>query len=1055
MNVVERLLCVVSYLKSIKNLSSKNNKSWNNELEEMSNRVSLGEGIPPTIRALVDEDYVNEDRTDIEKWRHCGENILYALPYSDAQKEIMIKLSENFGVVVEGPPGTGKSHSAANLIGHLIAHGKRVLVTSERDKPLRSILDKVPETIRPLCLCISENDGQTLSRADNSIRQIIDNLNLDMDKLSKEIKSLEGELETCRNRQKALNNNLKKFLCIGNREIKYCGRTYKLSGVESWLKENEDSYSWIEDDISSTQKPPLSDAKFSRLIYLISNISKEDLIQFHEMGGFLYNIPPCNELIEKMRRVMELKKNYIKYKRAVKDWCISYNINYDYDDIIKRIEDAENFLQDIQGTWLHSVLECTRKGETAKLVLQQTILKCNYYIKKIGSIKKEISGHNVEIPKDMDISFLEENFNLVYKQFEEKGKINRFFRLFHGPCESILDKSSVDGKTIETKEQAKIAKLYIEQCTIEDNLINLWNNSMKEYGAEEISNVSLNAITNLEDYINKIDMIINWDVKVRDKIVASMRKVVFLSKIDWYNVETYSNLKYGILSIKYISEYENLKSYTTSIGKLISNTNGFEEVVQALNKNDILSLRQSYKKLERLKEIGSSIIELEYLMEKINKDCPKLGQALINEEDKLNMLVKYRNFSVAWSWKQMNSLLKDNLEKFKLEDIEKEIEKEKDRENHLMGSLVEKGAWYNLISNIEEGQKRSICAWREAIKRIGKGNSKANLEYINLAKKEMASFKDVIPVWLMPINKVIENFSLSEKAFDVVIMDEGSECNIFAISALFRAKKAVILGDDKETNLETLGVNKNQIRTLIKKHLKGVPHSEWFDMGTSIYSTALRIFHNKVTLKECFRSLPQIIGFSNELCYSNEIIPAANFKLNEIPGSPIQTVRVDGQRDKTKPINLKEAESIVNKIVECCSDSKYNGMTMGVISLLGDAQGAVIEGMLKERLKEREIIDRKLTCGNPSSFQGEERDVIFLSMVISNDVKFTALTREADIRRFNLAASRARKQMWLFYSIDPESINSECVRGKLLKYCMNFNKKNSKKVSGKDIYRIA
>ena len=84
-----------------------------------------------------------------------------------------------------------------------------------------------------------------------------------------------------------------------------------------------------------------------------------------------------------------------------------------------------------------------------------------------------------------------------------------------------------------------------------------------------------------------------------------------------------------------------------------------------------------------------------------------------------------------------------------------------------------------------------------------------------------------------------------------------------------------------------------------------------------------------------------------------------------------------------------------------------------------------------------EMIERRLICGDAYSFQGDERDIMFLSMVIANNAKFAALTKESDIRRFNVAASRARNQMWLFHSVDLENLNSKCVRASLLSYCLN------------------
>lgn len=78
-------------------------------------------------------------------------------------------------------------------------------------------------------------------------------------------------------------------------------------------------------------------------------------------------------------------------------------------------------------------------------------------------------------------------------------------------------------------------------------------------------------------------------------------------------------------------------------------------------------------------------------------------------------------------------------------------------------------------------------------------------------------------------------------------------------------------------------------------------------------------------------------------------------------------------------------------------------------------------------------------------------------------MKYTALTKESDIRRFNVAASRAKNQMWLFYSIEPENLSRECIRFALLDYCINYNnyQKDNKSINyvfyselQRDVYKL-
>jgi very-short-patch-repair endonuclease len=92
--------------------------------------------------------------------------------------------------------------------------------------------------------------------------------------------------------------------------------------------------------------------------------------------------------------------------------------------------------------------------------------------------------------------------------------------------------------------------------------------------------------------------------------------------------------------------------------------------------------------------------------------------------------------------------------------------------------------------------------------------------------------------------------------------------------------------------------------------------------------------------------------------------------------------------------------------------------------------------MLTNRIGAEEVERRCLICGDAYDFQGDERDIIFLSMVAAPNERIGALVKEADKRRFNVAASRARDQLWVFYSATLNDLNPECMRYKLLSYCI-------------------
>ena len=207
------------------------------------------------------------------------------------------------------------------------------------------------------------------------------------------------------------------------------------------------------------------------------------------------------------------------------------------------------------------------------------------------------------------------------------------------------------------------------------------------------------------------------------------------------------------------------------------------------------------------------------------------------------------------------------------------------------------------------------------------------------------------------------------------------------------------------------------------------------------------MFKDTISLREHFRCMPEIIGFSNRISYTNEpLYPLRQYPANRL--EPIMSKYLPhGYREggSTNPYNEVEADEIVTTIKECINNKEYNGKTIGVISLLGNNQAKLIQTKLIAEIGAEVMEERQIICGDAYAFQGDERDVIFLSMVAAKgETRITALTTESARQRFNVAASRAKDQLWLMHSISVNDIgNRECMRYQLLSYMADPLKEES------------
>jgi ATP-dependent exoDNAse (exonuclease V) alpha subunit len=101
------------------------------------------------------------------------DSLLFPLPTNEEQRQIARRLQRDPCVLVKGPPGTGKSHTIANLICHLLARGERILVTAHAPKALTVLRGLLPDDVRDLCVTALGSSREDQRLLDESVRGIL------------------------------------------------------------------------------------------------------------------------------------------------------------------------------------------------------------------------------------------------------------------------------------------------------------------------------------------------------------------------------------------------------------------------------------------------------------------------------------------------------------------------------------------------------------------------------------------------------------------------------------------------------------------------------------------------------------------------------------------------------------------------------------------------------------------------------------------------------------------------------------------------------------------
>eukprot|EP00960_Hanusia_phi_P020220 597501-Hanusia_phi.AAC.1 len=310
-----------------------------------------------------------------------------------------------------------------------------------------------------------------------------------------------------------------------------------------------------------------------------------------------------------------------------------------------------------------------------------------------------------------------------------------------------------------------------------------------------------------------------------------------------------------------------------------------------------------------------------------------------------------------------------------------------------------------------ESLRRIFKTFAEHDPKVKKGGKLPNS--YNRQKRELddiwerGSLLKLLPIWIIPTEKVSELLPSEIGCFDLVMIEEASQSDALSLPVIFRGKQVCIIGDDEQVS-PTESKN-DAVEKLLEKNLVGIPRSTIENLmpGKSIFDLFQEVYADcRVKLYEHFRCLPDLIQFSNHEFYGGKLIPLRR----EASPCTIKSVFVNEDSDREsstyrgKKENRKEADEIVKTDMRAATKT-----SIGVISLWGNKQSNQIQKRLRTEplISSQQFEDHEIKCGDAREFQGSERDVIMLSMVAQGKCRAIC---DPDYRKaFNVAASRARK----------------------------------------------
>jgi very-short-patch-repair endonuclease len=980
-----------------------------------------------------------------EQWAFGDSRLYFPLPQNDEQRRIAQSLAERPYVLVKGPPGTGKSHTIANLICHLLAQGGRVLITAHAPKALEILLDLLPQEIGRLCVTALGSTREDERRLEESVRTILgrkdsfpdvrqsaarlEQMERELRELEEEVARLDREMRECREAETYTHRP-------------YAGYEGTASQIAQLVEKEREIYGWFPDLPDEDSRCPL---RPEEILFLAETHSKLNETRIRELSQEIgaESLPSPEQFTAALNELAATEQEY-------REACASHGageLRFLHRVNTEGLARAREFLTSFHE---QAMIAQRRLGALTDILLADLLAgkreewavlasELDRILVRMREAMQQRADARVELPRDLPVRQLKADAGRRLEHFAMGGRrgfgplapsVVRATRYVETSCR-------VNGLPPRRAEQLQQLIAFLEFEEALEGFEGLWRVGL------DVPRTSHSVIlSHLTAAVEQLRRILNLFEDPAHHplgyIAPSARQTLHEEghRLKWLALLGAELTRRRLEAVR-----ARIDGWVTMVDRVVAlgNTHRCMLAIQdAVHRRDAAAYAAAWQTRERVRKEKQITARYEELLGRLQREHPALVQRIRETQGDPSWRDRWISLERAWLWAAANKWLQKVSDPRRYEDLTRLRQRKQQQMEKKLLELASEKAWLHLFERLDDATQQHLTAWTKAMSRIGAGTGIHAHRHRRQARQYLVRCLPCMPAWIMPLHKVWETVEARPGLFDTVIVDEASQAGVDSLLVLLLARRIVVVGDDQQNSPEAVGVAEEDIKRLIRDHLGQFTFAAEFRPDTSLYDHAERAFGQPISLREHFRCVREIIRFSNELCYRQApLIPLRQPPPERL--EPIKTTFVsDGKSggEGQKLVNEAEADAIVDQIQLCIKDERYADKTMGVIVLQGRRQAEIIEDRLAQALTPKLRGDHRIRCGVPATFQGDQRDVIFLSMVVAPNQRFRALTEIEARRRFNVAMSRARDQVWLFHSVELGDLNPEDLRHRLLRFCL-------------------
>ncbi|OPX96723.1 MAG: hypothetical protein A4E59_01022 [Syntrophorhabdus sp. PtaB.Bin027] len=922
-----------------------------------------------------------------------ADSVYHILDADSSQIAAIEDIKAGKNLVIQGPPGTGKSQTIANAIADLLAQGKKVLFISEKMAALEVVKERLDRVgLGDFCLEIHSKKA--------NIKDIHEKIKktLKIDKpreidISNQIARLESLKKDLNNYSAAL------YTSMGNRNL----TPYALYGLNEVIKKHFTRYSREMVRFHFNNADKLSEKEWEACIASLNNLGavfpRVRPVQQNPWYGCNPGVVHPADLSEIL--VMIQKTNIAFFDLQRKMEALATITGLAYPDNINELKNA------IGSTKLfvspNPIDRNLLLNDSWNLPNQQVGLTIEK-LKNYHNIRQQILQRFKSNILDFDVeSFLKE-FKTLSNQFVLLKAFNSRYKVLRGQAYSLYLKNVSYPDNVIINDFTKI----FNTISIRDNI-----RADREFGRSLFGSLWQDENSNPEDLQEFSQWIIQFRRKMLEDVFTEKTVDIMSHGVSPAHIEKATN--------EVTQAFQEFQQYLQMLFQKLN----FSVEKRFLFKEDLVEF-QKYQLLLSLWKENISLLQTWSHYATFSQDCNAIMPCNfidILEEQNIDPDDVIPTFEGNYNEEMLRKAFKKQpeLSRFLGDVHEEKIRSFADLDRKIIEHNRQRLIW-KLCKDmpditIEASPNSEMGILKQQFER-----KRGRMPIRQLIKNTSGLLQKIKPCFMMGPLSVALFLDPRSIQFDVIIFDEASQVRPEdALGALLRGNQAAIIGDSRQlpptTFFDKMIVDEIDDAEAIPAMISGIE---------SILNLCNICFPSK-TLRWHYRSRHEtLIALSNEKFYDNRLFvyPSPTKKSGRIGLSFVHVSGTSYDRGRSQT-NREEAKIVANAVFEHFKQNPSKSLGIGTFNI--KQQQAIIDEIDTLRLQNPEMeqyfrddVVEKFFVKNLETIQGDERDVIFLSVGYGKDINghlyqnFGPLNQEGGERRLNVLMTRARERCVVF-----------------------------------------